>query len=79
MLRILVLMLLFTGALMIADGIFEQKLLAFKQKTQIEYRFIPRTFYEEQMRSNDISLKMRDMFQKDAPWYWRDTIDVSSS
>jgi hypothetical protein len=77
MLRILVLILLFTGALMIADGVYEQKLAAYKKQARIEYRFIPRTFYEEQMNDHDLSLKMKDMFQKDAPWFWRDTIDTN--
>jgi hypothetical protein len=68
---------MFLGALMIADGIYEQRLQACKRKTRIEYKFIPRTHYEDQMRNDDFTVKMQTMFAKDQPWRWRDTVDVT--
>lgn len=73
--RTIVLILLFVGFLLIVDGIYEEKLAAYKKNTRIEYRFIPRTQIEDAMYSNDIELKLMDMFQKDSPYFGRDTVD----
>ena len=34
---------------------------------KIEYRFIPRNFYEEQLQPNNITVQFNDMFDKQAP------------
>ena len=34
---------------------------------RIEYRYVPRTFYEEQIASGDILKNFDSMFSKDAP------------
>jgi hypothetical protein len=74
----LILVLLFVGALMVANGIYEQKLQAYQKNTRVEYRFIPRTYYEEQLYNNNLDLKVKDMFTKDAPWLGTDTVDIVS-
>ena len=37
--------------------------------TKIQYRFIPRTFYEEQLSPSNITATFQDMFSKASPWY----------
>lgn len=72
----LIFMLLFAGAFLIMHGIYEEKLSKAKELTKIEYRFIPRTYYEEQMDSSNLDLKTKDMFNHDDPWYGIDTLDL---
>lgn len=66
-----ILLLLFVGMFMIMNGIYEQKLKAVQEHKQIEYKFIPRTYYEEQLMSGhgDVTTKMASMFNKASPWF----------
>lgn len=75
--KTVIILILFVGIFMIVHGIYEQKLKAAESNTKIEYRFIPRTLYEEQMNSDDLSLKMADIFNKESPWYDRMIGDIS--
>jgi hypothetical protein len=55
---------LFTGMFLIISGVYEQKLEAAKKEKQIEYRFIPRSLYEEQLGSNTtFAEKIKPMFE----------------
>ena len=36
---------------------------------KIQYKFIPRSSYEEQFSTNNISANFKDMFSKSSPWY----------
>lgn len=68
----IIIFLFFFAAFLIISGIYEQKLEIAKQNKQIEYRFIPRTFYEEQMGSGgDVSDKFSTMFNTESPWFDR--------
>ena len=66
----IVLLLLFVGMFMIVNGIYEQKLKSVETKTKIEYRFIPRSYYEEQLSGNaDVTNKLGDMWNHASPWF----------
>jgi hypothetical protein len=70
--KAIIIMLLFTGMFFILNGIYEQKLKVAEQTSKVEYRFIPRTYYEEQLSNNpDLGNKMADMFNHAAPWFDR--------
>jgi hypothetical protein len=65
--RALLTLLLVIGAFMIVTGMYEQKVLdALDKNTAIEYRFIPRSTYEEQMDATAVSTNTQRMF-RDAP------------
>lgn len=65
-------LLFFIASLFIITGIYEQKLAIAQQNKQIEYRFIPRTYYEEQMGDGAaVSDKYGSMFDKESPWFDR--------
>ncbi len=66
-----VLFLLFVGSLLIIHGIYEQKIKAIEKNKRIEYRFIPRTYLEEQISDNNISGKFNSMFIGNNPWMER--------
>jgi hypothetical protein len=62
---------LFAGMFLVVHGIYEEKLKIAEQNTRIEYKFIPRTYYEEQLGDSELSLKMAPMFNGESPWYDR--------
>jgi len=59
------------GALLIIIGLYEEKLEMANQNKKIEYRFIPRTYYEEQMSYANLFDKVGDMFDHPDPWHDR--------
>lgn len=68
----IVMFLLFFGTLLIIKGIYEQKYQSMKKNVRVEYRFIPRTYYEEQLANTaDVTGKFKDMFGKESPWFER--------
>ena len=74
--RVFILFLLFIGVIMIMHGVYEQRIEAIQKNKKIEYRFIPRTYLEEQLADGNVSGKMADMFGKESPWFER-TVSVS--
>ncbi len=66
-----ILLLLFIGMFMIVNGVYEEKLKAVQAKKQIEYRFVPRTYYDEQLQAQEgqVMNTMDDMFSKASPWF----------
>ena len=70
--RTLLIFILFVGLFLIVHGVYEQKLKAAEENVKVEYKFIPRTLYEEQMNATDnLTLHVGDMFGKESPWYDR--------
>ena len=61
----------FIGMFMIINGVYEQKFKALQENKRVEYRFVPRTYYEEQLSDTNLSYKMSDMFNHVAPWFDR--------
>lgn len=59
-----VMLLLFIGTLLIVHTIYEQKLAEAKKQRKIEYRFIPRTLYDEQVGEPTVSNNFAPMFAK---------------
>lgn len=65
----LIILMIFIGSLMILMGIYEEKLKIAESSKKIEYKFIPRTYYDEQLSGdNSVSLNFSDMFKKQGPW-----------
>lgn len=67
----IILFLFFVGTLLIIHGIYDQKYEALKENVRVEYRFIPRTYYEEQLAQSSISSHFKNMFSKESPWFER--------
>jgi hypothetical protein len=63
--KLWIVLLLFIGMFLIVHGIYEEKLQAVKRSVKVEYRFIPRTYYEEQLMNAEGSLatKFKSMFE----------------
>lgn len=60
--------LVFIGVFLVLNGIYEQKLRAEVANVKVEYRFIPRSYYDEQMGVSDVSLQFDKMFNGDSTW-----------
>lgn len=63
--------LMFVGMILIMHGIYDQKYNELKNNMRVEYRFIPRTFYEEQLGNSTVSSNFKNMFNKASPWFER--------
>jgi len=64
--RLLLLMLLFIGTLMITVGYINQKHKC--PQCKVEYRYIPRTFEQDQDNPVRTSQLFADMFNEPSPW-----------
>lgn len=69
----LVVLLLFAGMVMVMHGIYEERLIIAKKDVKIEYRFVPRTYYEEQLSGNDLSPSIKTLFTAGSADPWADT------
>jgi hypothetical protein len=63
--------LFFAGMILIIHGIYDQKYKELNDNMRVEYRFIPRTYYEEQLGNSTVSSNFKNMFNKESPWYDR--------
>ena len=71
-LKPIIMFLFFTAAFLVITGIYEQKLSAAEENRKIEYRFIPRTFYEEQLaKTNTVTEQVGNIFTNESPWFDR--------
>jgi hypothetical protein len=69
--KTLVIFVLFIGMFLIIQGVYEEKLKAANDNKQVVYKFIPRTYYEEQLADSDLTQKVAPMFNKTSPWFDR--------
>lgn len=69
--KTLVILVLFIGMFLIIQGVYDEKLKAATEKKEIVYKFIPRTYYEDQLQDADLESKMSGMFNKVSPWFDR--------
>lgn len=60
-----------TGMILFIHGIYQQKFDALKDNVRVEYRFIPRTYYEEQLANASVASNFKNMFNKSSPWFER--------
>lgn len=67
--KALVMLMLFSGMAIIMHSIYEERLKRAQRQVKVEYRFLPRTLYEEQMAHSDVVGKFKGMFDRATPWY----------
>lgn len=67
----LVILLLFVGMILVMHGVYEERLSIATRDVKIEYRFVPRTYYEEQLAGNDLSPSIKTLFTSGSadPWF----------
>lgn len=57
------------GIMMITVAYHRELLENAKTKTIIEYRFLPRSFYEEQLQPSNVHQTFHDMFEKESVFF----------
>jgi len=61
--RFVIVLVLFAGMALVIHSVYEEKLSRAQQQTRIEYRFLPRTLYEEQLsEDNRPTSRMKGVF-----------------
>lgn len=73
--NIIVIFLLFIGLFLVMQGIYEEKIKTIEQTKKIEYKFIPRTYYEEQLADSQLTSQVESMFNYDSPWSNRVSVE----
>ena len=63
--KLIILLTLFFGIILVIHGIYEEKIKTLKKEVKVEYRFIPRSYYDEQIFSNEFSSKFSNLFDED--------------
>jgi hypothetical protein len=71
--KTILVVLLILGSILISVGY--QKQYSKCPNPTIEYRFIPRTFYDEQLSEPNIMKQFSDMFEKQTIWIKNRNID----
>lgn len=61
-------LILFVGMALVVHSVYEEKFRRLKSQVKVEYRFVPRTFYEEQLAQTDVSGHFKSMFNDASPW-----------
>lgn len=65
----IVLLFFVIGIMMVTVAYHKELLKNAKTKTIIEYRFLPRSFYEEQLQPSDVHHTFHDMFEKESVFF----------
>lgn len=63
--KFFILFTIFVGILMVIDGIYKEKLNNAKKNVKVEYRFVPRSYYDEQLFSNNFESKFSNLFDEE--------------
>lgn len=62
-------LILFIGLFVVTHSIYEEKLRLHKREsTRVEYRFIPRTYLEEQHANKNLTGMYQNMFEDSTSW-----------
>ena len=61
---------IFVGMFLIIQGVFEETIKAIERNQKVQYKFIPRTYYDEQISDSQTTMSS-NMFDKNAPWFDR--------
>ena len=67
--RIIIVLLLFAGMAILVHSVYEEKLQQVQKNVRVEYRFLPRTLYEEQIeQGGNLAADNQKMFTRKSPW-----------
>jgi hypothetical protein len=69
--NLFVVILIVLGVFLIIHGIYEERYQELKQAVKVEYRFVPRSYYDEQLFDSQFDDKMGSLNTEDSEWYHR--------
>lgn len=67
--KFFILLTLFVGIIMVMHGVYKEDIDKEKKNVKVEYRFVPRSYYDEQLFSNNFESKFSNLFD-DKPTQW---------
>jgi hypothetical protein len=70
-------LLLFMGMFLIVSGVYQQKFENMEKLVRTEYKFIPRSLYEDAMTTPDLVALYGSHFDVSDPWYNRTSMDTT--
>lgn len=68
--KLFIIIMLFLGILLVVNGIYEENLENIKKQVKVEYRFVPRSYYDEMLYNSQFN-QLLD--QNDDGWYTKNT------
>jgi hypothetical protein len=77
--KTLVVLVLFIGMFFVIQGVYEQKLKEATENKEIEYKFIPRTYYEEQIQNSDFAANTAQLFNSSSAGPWIGDVATNKS
>ncbi len=69
--KLVIFILLTIGIFFVVYGVYEEKLRLAQERVRVEYRFVPRSYYDEQLFDNQFKSKLAPIFEEDSAWYDR--------
>ncbi len=67
--KLFILLLLFSGIFIVVQGINNDILKKTKEKVKVEYRFVPRTYYDDMLLNKQYSTIKDSLFNSDDEWF----------
>lgn len=64
----IIILLFFIGMFMVVAGVYEQRFKTMEKLVRTEYKFIPRTLYDESFAKHDINALYKNYFDSPDPW-----------
>jgi hypothetical protein len=69
--KVVILLFFIAGVFLIVHALYDEKFKELSNKTKVEYRFVPRSYYDEQLFDNQFQSKVSPIFEEDSQWYAR--------
>ena len=60
--KLFIILLLFSGILLVIQGIYTDKLKKTQENVKVEYRFVPRTYYDDMVLNKQFQIITDDLF-----------------
>jgi hypothetical protein len=67
--KLFILLLLFSGIIIVIQGLYNDKIKMIKERVKVEYRFVPRSYYDEMLFNKQFASITDDLFDKSDEWY----------
>jgi hypothetical protein len=68
--KLFILLLLFSGIIIVIQGLYNDKIKMIKERVKVEYRFVPRSYYDEMLFNKQFASITDDIFTKNSDqWY----------
>lgn len=72
--KIVLILTLFIGLFFVVHGVYEQKLKAAESNKKVEVKYVPRSYYDEQIAGAEVMSMYASIFDKASPWLDREKV-----